>query len=71
MTDHQDFLRALNQASPLREKLAAAHRSMQELFPFIVRIAIAIYDAQTNTLKTYLHSDDKENPLDHYQASLD
>jgi HD-GYP domain-containing protein (c-di-GMP phosphodiesterase class II) len=71
MVDHQDFLRALNQASPLQEKLAAAHGCMQELFPFIARIAIAIYDAQTNTLKTYLHSDDKDNPLDHYQASLD
>lgn len=36
-----------------------------------MRIAIAIYDPETNILKTYLHSSGDDNPLDHYQASLD
>ena len=71
MTEHHDTLEALNKLSPLREKLIAAHKSVSEIFPFIVRIAITIYDPETNILKTYIHSSGDENPLDHYQATLD
>lgn len=70
MTDHQDSLTSLNAALPLREKLQAAHRSLQARFPFIVRIAIALHDPDTGTLSTYLHSTDGDNPLDHYQAAM-
>jgi len=71
MTEHHDTLEALNKLSPLREKLIAAHKSVSEIFPFIVRIAITIYDPETNILKTYIHSSGDDNPLDHYQATLD
>lgn len=71
MSEHHDVLEELNKHSPLRDRLVAAHRSVSESFPFIVRIAIAIYDAETNILKTYLHSSGNANPLDHYQALLD
>lgn len=71
MTEHHDVLEELNKHLPLREKLVAAHKSISELFPFIVRIAIAIYDPETKILKTYLHSSGDDNPLDHYQALLD
>jgi HD-GYP domain-containing protein (c-di-GMP phosphodiesterase class II) len=71
MSEHHDVLEELNRHSPLRDRLVAAHRSVSESFPFIVRIAIAIYDAETNILKTYLHSSGNANPLDHYQALLD
>jgi HD-GYP domain-containing protein (c-di-GMP phosphodiesterase class II) len=71
MSDHLDSLKALNQALPLQDKLVAAHRSVQQQFPFIVRIAIAIHDPKTNTLSTYLHSSGEGNPLDHYQVTLE
>lgn len=71
MTDHNDVLKGLNGHLPLREKLIAAHESMADMFPFIVRIAITLYDPQTGMLKTYLHSSGDGNPLEHYQASLD
>jgi len=71
MTEHHDVLEDLNKHSLLRDRLVAAHRSVSEIFPFIVRIAIAIYDPETNILKTYLHSSGDDNPLDHYQALLD
>jgi HD-GYP domain-containing protein (c-di-GMP phosphodiesterase class II) len=71
MTEHHDVLEALNKHSSLRDRLVAAHKSVSETFPFIVRIAIAIYDPETNILKTYLHSSGDDNPLDHYQALLD
>ena len=71
MTEHHDVLAELNTQIPLREKLIAAHNSLRDMFPFIVRIAIAIYDPQTKILKTYLHSSGDDNPLDHYQSLLD
>ena len=70
MTEHHDVLEALNQQIPLRDKLIAAHSSISEIFPFIVRIAIAIYDPETTMLKTYVHSSGDDNPLEHYQALL-
>ena len=71
MTEHHDVLKDLNQNIPLRDKLIAAHKSISEIFPFIVRIAITIYDPETTMLKTYLHSSGDDNPLEHYQALLD
>ncbi len=70
-TPHQDILSKLNQEIPLKEKLVSAHQAVQETFPFIVRIAITLYDHSTGILKTYLHSSGEDNPLDNYQASLD
>ena len=71
MSEHRDVLEQLNRHIPLREKLVVAHDSVCELFPFIDRIAIAIYDPQTSVLKTYLHSSGEDNPLENYQALLD
>ena len=71
MTDHYDALEELNKHIPLREKLIATHKSVSEIFPFIVRIAIAIYDPETSVLKTYLHSSGDDNPLEHFQTYLD
>ena len=71
MTDHHDALEQLNKHIPLQEKLIVAHKSVNEQFPFIARIAIAIYDAETSILKTYLHSSGEDHPLENYQASLD
>ena len=71
MTEHHDALEELNKQSSLRDKIIAAHKSVSEIFPFIVRIAIALYDPETKILKTYLHSSGDDNPLDHYQTLLD
>ena len=71
MTEHYDALKDLNKHTPLHEKLIATHQSINEIFPFIVRIAIAIYDPETSILKTYLHSSGEDNPLDNFQAHLD
>lgn len=71
MFEHRDTLAVLNKPFPLWEKLIAVHKSVNETFPFIVRIAIAIYDPETKVLKTFLHSSGDDNPLDHYQALLD
>lgn len=71
MFKHHDALEELNKPIPLRDKLIAAHKSAREIFPFITRIAIALYDPETQALKTFLHSSGDENPLDHYQTPVD
>jgi len=71
MAEHKDTLRHLNENVSLKDKLVTTHNSIVKTFPFIVRIAVAIYDPQTSLLKTYVHSSGKDNPLDHYQAHID
>ncbi|MDP2076574.1 MAG: HD domain-containing protein [Sulfuricurvum sp.] len=68
---HQDTLHELTQKSSLHDKLTATHHSIKEIFPFIVRISIAIYDSQTKVLKTFVDSSGENHPLDHYQSLLD
>jgi HD-GYP domain-containing protein (c-di-GMP phosphodiesterase class II) len=70
MFEHNDTLHELTQKSSLHDKLKATHRSIHETFSFIARIAVAIYDPQTQVLKTFLHSSGEDNPLDHYQSLL-
>jgi HD-GYP domain-containing protein (c-di-GMP phosphodiesterase class II) len=69
--EHNDTLHVLTQKSTLDDKLIAIHRFLNETFPFIVRIAIAIYDSETKVLKTFLHSSGDDNPLDHYHSVLE
>ena len=71
MTVHNDVLEELNKLVPLQDKLQATHKSIADLFPFIVRIAIAIYDPETSVLKTYMHSSGDDNPLDHYSTLIE
>jgi len=70
MTDYQDTLESLNRNIPLRDKLVQTHRVIQTHLPFVARIAIALYDPKTALLKTYLHSSGADDPLPHYQTSL-
>lgn len=68
---HQDALADLNRDISLRDKLRTAHQSVQANFPFIARIAIALYDPETHVLKTFLHSSGNDNPLENYETLLD
>ena len=67
---HQDKLTEIDQNIALGKKLALIHNTLKERFPFIVRIAAAIYDAKTDMLKTFVHSSGDGQPLVHYQAKL-
>lgn len=71
MFHHRDLLDDLNKPLPLKDKIISAHRSIQQKFPFIARIAIALYDPETRILKTYLHSSGEDEPLAHYQSTLE
>lgn len=68
---HEDDLADLNRDISLRDKLKIAHESVQKSFPFVARIAIALYDPETHVLKTYLHSSGGDNPLENYETLLE
>ena len=68
---HTDELDELNKQGSLKEKLVHAHKVVMERYSFIARIALTLYDPDTRVLKSYLHSSNADNPLDHYQAIID
>lgn len=70
MFAHQDVLAAINQNVRLDQKFEYIHRAMGAQFPFIHRIASAVYDPKTDILKTFIHSSGGAEPLNHYQARL-
>jgi len=68
---HQDTLANLHENLPLTEKLRFLHQIMRQDFPFIDRLAIALYDKETEMLKTYTHSTEgNESPVTTYEAPL-
>ncbi|MCB1984709.1 MAG: HD domain-containing protein [Burkholderiales bacterium] len=68
---HQDTLARLHEDIPLSDKLSFIHQIILQDFPFVSRLAIALYDEQTEMLKTYAHSTEgNENPVVTYEAPL-
>ncbi len=68
---HQDTLANLHENLPLTEKLRFLHQVIREDFPFVDRLAIALFDEKTEMLKTYTHSTEgSDNPVTTYEAAL-
>lgn len=70
MFEHEDRLAEIDKSIGLAEKTELVHLAMKEQFPFIDHIAAAVYDAKTDTVKTFLDSGGKGRPLAHYEAKL-
>jgi HD-GYP domain-containing protein (c-di-GMP phosphodiesterase class II) len=68
--DHEDKLGPLDSNVRLVDKVRTIHVALRERFPFIRRIAAAVYDAGTDTLKTFLYTGEEDSPLTHYSARL-
>jgi HD-GYP domain-containing protein (c-di-GMP phosphodiesterase class II) len=70
MFDHEDRLGSLDRNVNLAVKVQTIHDALRERFAFIQRIAAAVYDPATDTLKTFLHTGEDRCPLTHYAARL-
>lgn len=70
MQHHKDALNSINKTSSIADKLKALHKATQQHHPFISRIAVALYDTNTDLLKTFIYSGDEKTPLSNYQAKL-
>lgn len=68
--NHQDQLALLHEDIPVSDKLNYLHEVVNARLPFINRIAVALYDAKTDLLKTYVHSSHGTIPIIHHQAKL-
>ncbi|MFE8070467.1 HD domain-containing protein [Marinobacteraceae bacterium S3BR75-40.1] len=71
MNEHVDTLNKLNSDSPINKKLQFVHATIQERYPSITRIAVALFDDKSRTLSTFIYSSDRPSPLYHYQARID
>jgi len=67
---HTDILQTLNDDQPLSRKLRFIHDTVNQRYPYIERLAVAVYDPKTDLLKTFIHSSGDKMPLNHYQAKL-
>jgi HD-GYP domain-containing protein (c-di-GMP phosphodiesterase class II) len=67
---HEDALSFLNERGSLKDKLISAHVALKAQLPFVARIALALYDPGTESLKTYVHSSGGDAPLEGYEAQL-
>ena len=56
--------------NPLNTRLEKLHKQVREYFPFVVRIAVALYDSRTDDIKTFLYSPGEGSPLRHYATKL-
>lgn len=70
MYEHEDALRELNRNLPLRAKLEVIHKATRKRFPFIDRIAVALYDSKSTSLKTFIASSGPDKPLVRYESTL-
>ena len=59
--DYQDSLAVLNNDGSLQDKLTSIHEVITATFDFIDRIAIAVYEHDTDELKTFIASCHGEN----------
>ena len=67
---HRDLLNDLNRKASVSEKIAFLHRVVRQHCPFVHRIGVAVYDPDTDTLKTFAHSTEGTNPLPNYLCKL-
>lgn len=67
---HPDLLNELNKKITVSEKINFIHRVVRQQCEFVHRIAVAVYDDKADSLKTFAHSSDGDNPLPFYQSRL-
>ncbi len=54
----------------LGAKILALHSELMRSFPELSRLAVAIYDKESDLLKTFADSTTEHNPIRHYSAKL-
>jgi HD-GYP domain-containing protein (c-di-GMP phosphodiesterase class II) len=64
-------IETLSDMGSIQNQLEDIHRNLRTELAGIGRIAVAIYDEQTDILKTFVHSTEGEPPFSHYEAKLE
>ena len=61
----------LSDTVSIQGQLRSIHDGLRGDLPLINRVAVAIYDEQTDILKTFVHSTEGDPPFSHYEAKLE
>jgi len=70
ISEYEDSLETLNHEGSLQGKLTSIHEVITATFSFVDRIAVAVYEKETDCLKTFLASCYGDNLLRQYEAQL-
>lgn len=62
--------RELDRNIPLEQKLRLIHEAIGNHSVLVHRVAVALYDPDTDMLSTFLHSSGEDNPLFNYSVKL-
>jgi HD-GYP domain-containing protein (c-di-GMP phosphodiesterase class II) len=54
----------------IQNQLRIIHANLKAELPEVGRIAVAVYDAETDVLKTFIHSTEGRSPFSHYDRKL-
>ena len=67
---HSDVFARFCERAPLSERVAHLHQLLRDKHPFVARIAVVLYNAETGLLSAFVHSTEGHNPLPHYKMPL-
>jgi HD-GYP domain-containing protein (c-di-GMP phosphodiesterase class II) len=67
---HQDSLAGLSKPKPAQEKLSIIHAALQETYPFVDRISVALYDEKTDMLRSFIFSEEGWDKIAYYEAPM-
>jgi HD-GYP domain-containing protein (c-di-GMP phosphodiesterase class II) len=67
---HTDLLQDINEHHSARDKLATIHRTIKQKYAFIERAAVALYDEDTDMLRTFIYSEGDWNRIAYYEYPL-
>ncbi len=70
ISSYSDALAAITQSKSVNEKIGLVHHEIRTHYPFIDRIAVAVYEEERDLLKTFVYSSDTPSPLQFYQVAL-
>jgi len=67
----QDSFQNLNEKISLNNKLRIIHDEIKSRMEFINRISVALYDAKTGMIRTFLASSGRDYPIDWYEMPIE
>ncbi|MDH5612747.1 MAG: HD domain-containing protein [Gammaproteobacteria bacterium] len=70
MPPYEDKLKQITREELITNKLKLVYQEIKLKFNFIDRISLALYDAECDTLTTYIHCTSNGDPLSLYQSRL-
>jgi HD-GYP domain-containing protein (c-di-GMP phosphodiesterase class II) len=68
--EHRDILEALDANLPLSEKLDAIHAVVARRFPFVDHLVAAVYDPESQRLRTFAHGAPDGRARLHYETEI-